>query len=171
MNAKQEVEDYIHTNWLDRVVAQWVIRQLELLTRANISPTCPVYILSLTEGLQRTDTQESPDDFVHKPKLVTSGGYEGVRGHIRLINELHEIRALTTNGPSELSIVLLLEPDSYIQNKGREPLVKLDQRAELWATSGLVDAVMLLPEATTNLRVIVTQLFTNSLLQHCGAQP
>ena len=148
MSAKQEVERYILNNWADATVARWVISQLELLKRAYSFPPCPVYVLSLKEGLHRKNGAESRDEFLDKPKLVTSGGFEGVHGHVRLIEEdLYETRALMRKDRSELPIALLLEPDQYIETKKRKPLVTLKQREEMWSTSGLVDAVVLLPEA------------------------
>jgi glycerol-3-phosphate cytidylyltransferase-like family protein len=44
-------------------------------------------------------------------------------------------------------VVLMLEPDSYITKyKAREPIVNMEQRSDLWSTSGLVDGVILLLE-------------------------
>ena len=47
----------------------------------------------------------------------------------------------------------MLEPDSYIvRQKGRQPIVNIEQREQLWSTSGLVDAVILLPEKEVDVR-------------------
>jgi len=58
MSAKQEVERYILNNWADATVARWVISQLELLKRAYSFPPCPVYVLSLKEGLHSSSLLE-----------------------------------------------------------------------------------------------------------------
>jgi hypothetical protein len=74
---------------------------------------------------------------------VTSGGFEGSKAHVSALKEFREVKWLM-NGV--VVTVLLLEPDSFIQAKGRETLAKLPERAEVWATSGLVDVVVCLPE-------------------------
>lgn len=80
-------------------------------------------------------------------KLVLSGGLEGTAGHVGAMKFAHETRTLMEEDPIDgLPIFALLEPDSYIRKKGREPLATQQERAELWATSGLVDGVVLLPD-------------------------
>ena len=42
--------------------------------------------------------------------------------------------------------IFALLADSFIEKKGRKPLVTQAERGELWAGSGLVDGVILLPD-------------------------
>lgn len=133
----EQVKERIRDEWLDIGVADWVIRQLPLLDLAT-HPARP--ILSLSEV-------QPPPPLRSVKKLVLSGGLEGTAGHVGAMKFAHETRALMEEHPVDgLPIFALLEPDSYIKNKGREPLVTQEERAELWATSGLVDGVVLLPD-------------------------
>lgn len=147
MSAEQEVKDNIHESWLDRKVADWVVKNLPLLEYGYTHPQCPIFKLDLDEGLSQINRDIAhADNFKDTSKIVISGGFEGTSGHIKAIKELWEIRALTSNyGVSPIAV--MLEPDSYIRSqKNREPLVNLQQRTELWSTSGWVDAVIVLPE-------------------------
>lgn len=147
MGVKQEVENYVWDNWKDKRVARWVVKNLPLLKIGLTHPECPVYTLSLDEGLQQKGEAKGILDFKISPKFVMSGGFEGTRGHIRAIRNMHETQAIT--GKRDHFIVLMLEPDSYIRNaKNREPLVNIAQREILWKTSGLVDALILLPDSS-----------------------
>ena len=145
MGVKNEVEHHIITSWQDRQVARWVLDRLSLLEKGNTHPSCPVLSLSMEEGLHLEVGDENIlKDFHEAQKIVASGGFEGNRGHIRAVSDMEEVRVLTN--PDRL-VVLMLEPDSYItKHKAREPLVNIEQRSDLWSTSGLVDAVILLPE-------------------------
>lgn len=145
MSVKKEVERHIVTHWHDEKVAKWVLDRMPLLEKGNTHPSCPVLSLSMEEGLRVEVGDESLlKDFHEAPKIVASGGFEGNRGHIRVVSDMQEVRILTN---SERLVVLMLEPDSYItKHKAREPFVNMEQRSDLWSTSGLVDAVILLPE-------------------------
>lgn len=145
MSVKKEVERHIVTHWRDGQVAKWVLDRTPLLERGNTHPSCPVLSLSIKEGLHvEVGDENLLKDFREAPKVVTSGGFEGNRGHIRVVSDMQEVRILTN--PVRF-VVLMLEPDSYItKHKAREPLVNMKQRSDLWSTSGLVDAVILLPE-------------------------
>lgn len=133
----EQVRERIRDEWLDIGVANWVIRQLPLLDLAT-HPARP--ILSLSEV-------QPPPPLRPVKKLVLSGGLEGTAGHVGAMRFAHETRALMEQHPIDgLPLFALLESDSYIKNKGREPLVTQEERAELWATSGLVDGVVLLPD-------------------------
>lgn len=154
MSAEQEVKDNIHKNWIDHKVADWVIKNLPLLEYGNTHSQCPVFELDLSEGLSQTNLDIAPaGNFKEIPKIVISGGFEGTLGHLEAINNLWEIRALTSSY-NKSQIVVMLEPDSYIlQRKQRDPLVNLQQRTELWSTSGLVDVVIILPEVKSGKNV------------------
>lgn len=145
MSAKNEVERHIVARWHDGQVARWVLDRMPLLEKGNTHPSCPVLSLSMEEGLHVEVGDESLlKDFREAPKIVASGGFEGNRGHIRVVSDMEEVRILTN--PERL-VVLMLEPDSYItKHKAREPIVNMEQRSDLWSTSGLVDAVISLPE-------------------------
>lgn len=154
MGVRAEIEGSIIDRWSDKDVASWVIKKLPLLRYGFTHSPCPVYGLSLEQGLiPLNDTDFSLDKFKEKDKIVMSGGFEGTEGHIKVVNEMYETRILTNKSSSP--IVLMIEPDSYIQKqKKREPLVSLNQRIALWSTSGLVEAVMVLPEKPDDLSVI-----------------
>jgi hypothetical protein len=159
VSIEHKVKDQITHSWKDKRVAQWVINSLPLLEMGFTQPACPVYTLSLEKGLQEDNKSTSIKDFKDTLKLVISGGLEGTVAHLRAVDNLNEIRALTTDGSCHL--VLMLEPDSYIQNaKKREPLVSLEQRKVLWSTSGLVDAIILAPDSSveTNKNIYFSQL-------------
>ncbi len=145
MGARAEVESHIYSNWADRRVANWVIKSLPLLERGFTHPPCPVYSLSLENGLEQKNDTPFPGEFKTTSKIVISGGFEGTYGHLMAIKDVHEVRAITAKDDS--FVVLMLEQDSYIVNrKKRSPMVNIDQREKLWSTSGLVDAVILLPD-------------------------
>lgn len=151
MGVRAEIEGFIKDSWTDKDVANWVIKKLPLLEFGFTHPSCPVYGLSLEQGLiPLNDTNFSLSRFKEKDKLVMSGGFEGTEGHIKVIKEMFETRILANRFRSP--IVLMLEPDSYVQKqKKREPLVNLNQRIALWSTSGLVEAVMVLPQKPDNM--------------------
>lgn len=146
MGVRAEIESSIKDSWSDRDVANWVIKKLPLLQYGFTHSSCPVYGLSLDQGLILLNDSNFPlSRFKEQDKIVMSGGFEGTEGHIKVIKEMFETRILTNRFSSP--IVLMLEPDSYVQKqKGREPLVSLGQRISLWSTSGLVEAVFVLPE-------------------------
>lgn len=147
MSVERQVKNQIMETWKDNRVANWVIDSLPLLEVGLTQPECPVYTLSLEEGLMLKNEAKPIEKFNETLKLMMSGGFEGTIGHLRAIDNLHEIRALTTKGNSYL--VLMLEPDSYIRNvKSRDPLINLRQREILWSTSGLIDAVLLIPDSS-----------------------
>ena len=136
----EQVKDRIRDEWLDPGVANWVISQLPLLDMAT-KPARP--ILSLSE-IQSTNP-------LRQKKLVLSGGLEGTTGHVKAFGFARETRALMGEYPVDgLPIFALLEPDSFIEEKGRKPLVTQPERAQLWAESGLVDGVILLPDRNQN---------------------
>ncbi|MBI2357257.1 hypothetical protein HYV12_04370 [Candidatus Dojkabacteria bacterium] len=56
----------------------------------------------------------------HKIAYIT-GGFEGTMAHIQLLGQFSN------------PVVLGLEPDKYILNKGRLPLNTLDQRIDFWS--------------------------------------
>lgn len=142
--AAAEVKQSIYRRWQDSKVAAWVIDQLPLLHRKS-QPEVPIYSLRLTIGLHKENQAEFRfPHFRSTPKLVMSGGFEGSGGQLASVNEMWDIRALTS-GWQETAIGVLLEPDRYILRKGRRPLVDLSHRKLLWSTSGLVDAVVTLP--------------------------
>lgn len=133
----EQIKARIRDEWLDAGVAKWVISQLPLLDMAA-KPACP--ILSVPEV-----------KFLNQPppikRLVISGGLEGTTGHVKAFGFAHETRALMKKHPLDgLPIFALLEPDAFITQKGRKPLATQPERAQLWATSGLVDGVILLPD-------------------------
>ena len=136
----EQVKDRIRDEWLDPGVANWVISQLPLLDMAT-KPARP--ILSLSE-IQSTNP-------LRQKKLVLSGGLEGTTGHVKAFGFARETRALMGEYPVDgLPIFALLEPDSFIAQKNRTPLATQLERANLWATSGLVDGVILLPDRNQN---------------------
>ena len=136
----EQVKDRIRDEWLDPGVANWVISQLPLLDMAT-KPARP--ILSLSE-IQSTNP-------LRQKKLVLSGGLEGTTGHVKAFGFARETRALMGEYPVDgLPIFALLEPDSFIAQKNRTPLATQPERANLWATSGLVDGVILLPDRNQN---------------------
>jgi hypothetical protein len=142
MGARAEVESRVRSGWIDPKVAEWVLRNFPLLEFDGASLACPVYKL---------DDVSSVAKFKDRLKIVISGGFEGTKGHLEAIRrDLPEIRALDREKWGAL-LVVMLEPDSYIiTRKGRKPIVNLDERQELWSASGLVDAVIILPEEKRN---------------------
>ena len=147
MSVERQVKNQIIETWKDKQVANWVIDSLPLLEIGLTQQECPVYTLSLEEGLKQKNTAKPIQRFKETLKLVMSGGFEGTVGHLKAVDNLHEIRALTTNG--DCLLVLMLEPDSYICNvKDRDSLINLHQREVLWSTSGLIDAVILIPDSS-----------------------
>jgi hypothetical protein len=143
MSARSEVENNIQASWKDKKVARWVISNLPLLKESFTHSPCPVFTLSLDDGLQQ---KSGPifSDFRWTPKIVMSGGFEGTKGHVLAAKEMWETRALRAE---KSPLVIMLEPDSYIANqKGRKPIVDIKYREKLWSTSNLVDALILLPE-------------------------
>ena len=145
MSIKHEIESNIYSNWQDKEVATWVAKQLPLLGKAGIHSPCPVFSLSFDEGLVPDNEKAmSAGSFIDDEKIVMSGGFEGTNGHLIAVRDMNELKALCL--PMGRPIVLLLEPDSYIQEmKKRSPIVNLDQRKYMWSTSGLVHAVVCLP--------------------------
>ena len=137
----EQIKERIRGDWLDARVADWVISQLPLLDMAT-KPACQ--ILSLSEI-------QPPFPLQSVKKLVLSGGLEGTTGHVKAFGFARETRALMGEYPVDgLPIFALLEPDSFIEEKGRKPLVTQPERAQLWAESGLVDGVILLPDRNQN---------------------
>jgi len=142
---RAEVEARIYEGWRDKDVAKWVISKFSLLEHGYTHPECPVYQLSLSDGLQLDNNNNKYPNFNATKKLVMSGGFEGIEGHLKVVEEMQEVRTLTADSSS--LIVLMIEPDSYVINrKQREPLINLRQRTGLWSTSGLVDAIICLPD-------------------------
>lgn len=147
MSVERQVKNQIIKTWKDKQVANWVIDSLPLLEVGLAQQECPIYTFSLEDGLKQTNIAKPIQRFKETPKLVMSGGFEGTIGHLRAVDNLHEIRALTTKG--DCLLVLMLEPDSYIRNvKERDPLINLPQREILWSTSGLINAVILIPDSS-----------------------
>ena len=137
----EQIKERIRGDWLDAAVANWVISQLPLLDMAT-KPACQ--ILSLSEI-------QPPFPLQSVKKLVLSGGLEGTTGHVKAFGFARETRALMGEYPVDgLPIFALLEPDSFIAQKNRTPLATQLERANLWATSGLVDGVILLPDRNQN---------------------
>jgi hypothetical protein len=148
MGIKQEVENNIAQNWKDKQVAKWVISKLPLLEIGFKHSECPVYSIDFENGLISKNGIGDPELFKSKPKLVMSGGFEGTRGHISVVGNMYETMSLSRK--QNWMAVLLLEPDSYIHNmKKRKPLTTLSQRESLWKTSGMLDAIVLLPDSST----------------------
>lgn len=144
MGARAEIEAVINNDWKDKEVAKWVIDKLPLLEYGFTHPACPVYKLDLDLGLRLDNENKGYPNFRNTKKLVISGGFEGTEGHLKVVDEMHEARALTEDASG--LVVLMLEPDSYIVGrKNRQPLINLEQRRQLWSTSGLADAVICLP--------------------------
>lgn len=149
MGIGLEVESRVFAEWKDSRVASWVVENLALLDLAGTVPPCDVYSLSLDKGLC-----DGPDDdwdkkrFKESPKFVMSGGFEGTKAHVLAVRYLRDNAVVTSmDWQVRKKIVLLLEPDSYIREvKQREPLTNLTQRVEMWSTTGLLDAVVKLPE-------------------------
>jgi len=145
MSARNEVEDNILNIWRDKRVAKWVVGGLPLLREGLTHQPCPVFKLSLGDGLSPENDVIFDGDFGNNRKMVMSGGFEGTRGHLWSVKEMREARALMAD--ASIFLVLMLEPDSYIiRQKGRQPIANIEQRTQLWSISGLVDAVILLPE-------------------------
>lgn len=142
MGARSEIEDKIRTSWSDKKVVEWIISNLPLLKEGCTHSPCPVFTLSLDDGLKQ---KSGPifTNFKQTPKIVMSGGFEGTKGHVLAAKEMREARALRAEN---FPLVLLLEPDLYVNQKGRKPIVDIKHREELWSTSGLIDALILLPE-------------------------
>lgn len=133
---KEQIKARIRDEWLDAEVASWVISQLPLLDLPS-NPACR--ILSLSEV-------QPPFPLQPEKKLVLAGGLEGTTGHVKAMKFARETRALMGEYPVDgLPIFALLEPDSFIEGKGRKPFTTQPERAQLWAESGLVDRVILLP--------------------------
>lgn len=131
----ERIKKRIHDEWFDPQVAQWAIGQLPLLDIPT-KPACQ--ILPLSEVKSSIPLQPVK-------RLIIAGGLEGTAGHINAFKFAHETRALMEESPiGALPIFALLEPDLFIENKGRKPLVTQAERGELWAGSGLVDGVILL---------------------------
>ncbi len=147
MSARKEVVDCVSGRWVDPHVANWAIDTLAILEHAETKPACPTYQLSFENGLIPTNTPINPiDDFKSKLKYAISGGFEGTKGHVQVLSNVDVSRILTLEGNNP--VVLLLEPDSYIvRRKSRDPIVNLDQRVQMWSTSGLVDVVVALPDS------------------------
>ena len=134
---KEQIKARIRDEWLDAGVADWVISQLPLLDMAA-KPACSILSVPEVKSLNQPPPIK---------RLVISGGLEGTTGHVKAFGFAHETRALMKKHPLDgLPIFALLEPDSFIKEKGRNPLVTQPERAKLWAESGLVDAVILLPD-------------------------
>lgn len=144
MSVAEQVRDRIVSDWRNREVANWVIGNLTVLELGETHTQAPVLDLDWRQG--PIQVAGMPDrDFLGSTKLVMSGGFEGNKGHISSVKYLHELRALYAD--DGMRITLLIEPDSYIRvRKDREPLVNQKERIHLWSTSGLVDAIIGLPE-------------------------
>lgn len=139
--VRTEVCERVRDKWLDPRVAELVIAQM-MAWRIEVAERSP--IVGLRYGDQGLEFIGSAPWWLEMDKYVTSGGFEGSVGHQRALMELREAKVLGGQGAL---IVLLLEPDSYIRKrKRREPLATLEERAEIWATSGLCDAVVCLPD-------------------------
>lgn len=133
----ERIKERIHGEWFDPQVAQWAIGQLPLLDIPT-KPACQIFPLSEV----RSSIPLQP-----VKRLIIAGGLEGTAGHINAFEFARETRALMEENPiGALPIFALLEPDSFIEKKGRKPLVTQAERGELWAGSGLVDGVILLPD-------------------------
>ena len=136
----------ILTSWKDERVARWVISQLPLLELAGSHPPVPIFDLDLESGLTLVSGGGDVDEFIGKMKLVISGGLEGTKGHIKIVKQMQESRALLGYSQDEAFVIVLLEPDDYIrEEKEREPIVYLNVRASGWSASGLVNGVVRLP--------------------------
>lgn len=138
MSLGKEIQQQIGIGAVDSRVAEWVIGNLPLLDVFPLENPAPIL---------RVDTDlaeiQGLGSLAFKEKLLMSGGFEGTYGHMKAIYDMHEVRTLTN---SSIQLLLLLEPDSYAHFKGRAPIVPCDVRSILWANSGLVDGVVLLPE-------------------------
>lgn len=145
MQVREAVRSTIRNSWNNPQVAEWVIWQLPLL-REHVQETKPIFILS-SEGELRAKERDSfaAEKFLQKHKIILSGGLEGTLGHMHAVWQIHEYKWLAGEC-MDSDVVLALEPDSYIRQKCRKPLATQEQRAEMWATSGKVDAVVCLPE-------------------------
>lgn len=142
MGVRNELEQHIISSWQDRQVAEWVVDKLPLIEMGDTHPSCPTFNLSLDNGL--LEEHGGLNNIQEKLKFVMSGGFEGTKAHITAVEEMQDVRTLTF---SRGNIIIMLEPDSYIKRyKERDPIVNLEQRSYLWSTSGLVDAVIRLPE-------------------------
>lgn len=163
--AAAEVKQSIYRRWQESKVAAWVINQLPLLHRKP-HDEAPIYALQLTSGLRKINhAQFRFPSFRSTPKFVMSGGFEGSGGQLESVNEMWEIRALSSSW-NDAALAVLLEPDSYVRRKGRRPIVDFAHRKLLWATSGLVDAVVALPT-----RRLKTSSQTHYLRIHDNIKP
>lgn len=139
----ERIKERIHGEWFNPQVAQWAIGQLPLLDIPT-KPACQIFPLSEV----RSSIPLQP-----VKRLIIAGGLEGTAGHINAFEFARETRALMEENPiGALPIFALLEPDSFIEKKGRKPLVTQAERGELWAGSGLVDGVILLPDKKQNVK-------------------
>jgi hypothetical protein len=153
MGAKSEVEGYIYSSWKQKEVADWVIKRLPLLELGGSCSPVPILDISIENGLDADIDRDVIEVFKNKNKFVISGGMEGTRGHELAVRDMHEVRALKSDSEKSM-IAVLLEPDSYIrERKQREPILNLEQRASLWSTSGLTDAVVKLPQKSVDMIV------------------
>lgn len=134
---RERVKERIHDEWLDAGVATWVISQLPLLDLAA-NQACPILSIPEVKSLNQPSLIK---------RLIIPGGLEGTTGHVKAFEFARESRALMKKHPLDgLPIYALLEPDSFIKEKGRNPLVTQPERAQLWTESGLADGVILLPD-------------------------
>ena len=147
MSAKEiseKVKQKIFDSWLDHQVAHWVIDQLKLLNLESSRVEATILSLSSTGEIS-----DPSIDFSKKLNFIISGGLEGTVGHVAALTEIYEAKILM-DANLDREVTLLLEPDSYIKNKGREVLVSQAERAVLWANSGLADCVIMLPDEIMN---------------------
>lgn len=165
MGVRNEFESNIYSNWNDRRVARWVVDRLPLLERAFSKPPCPVFTLSLDGTLDQIDG-EPFDNFKETPKLLMSGGFEGTNAHIQVAKEMRDAKALSMSEDS--LCVFLLEPDSYISQKGRDPIFDIHERVTLWSTSGLLDGIVCLPEKSSKTDISEHYLNIHQALSPAG---
>ena len=164
MRVRKEIERHILDSWNDKQVARWVLNRLPLLEKGFTCKEVPVFRYSIKEGLTSKNGLLSTESFKERHKLVISGGFEGTQGHLRAVENMHETKWLT--GRKESLVVLMLEPDSFIHSrKKRRPLTILSQREALWKTSGLVDAVVILPDSS---KVENKSYFYTQIAKHLG---
>lgn len=145
--ARSRVVERITNTWKSPVVAHWVIEQLPLLTMTPATKR-PVWNVDVIGNWEHVDgLMMNERTFRKSPKVLLSGGLEGTKGHMSAVEQMYEHNWLV--GATTSLIGLVLEPDSYIESKGRKPLLHQRERADLWAESGMVDMVITLPEFPT----------------------
>jgi len=85
-------------------------------------------------------------DFSEMKYAYVTGGFECAPHHQQLMRALERL---------ELSVILGLEPDAFIRQKGREPLLTLDERLAFWKVSLPAYSILFsVPDGTDNYNLL-----------------